>query len=271
MVDWRAVLAAARAARAGGDLPRAIALARQATEVAPTVPAPLFLLCALLLRAGDAGANALLPRLERFAGHAPGWVDLGAALLELGQPGAAAVAFTRAVTADAALLPARLGLAAAQVASARFAEAAATYAAAEALAPDRADIPWRRAQCLREAGDPDAAEAALDRAVSRDPAHANSWFSLGTLRQDRRDHAAAAAAYRAACAARPDWHEAAFNLGIALQETGDMDAALAAYGAAWRLRPEALSRIAQALTTAPHGALWLDLDGLRAALGAGGA
>jgi tetratricopeptide (TPR) repeat protein len=116
--------------------------------------------------------------------------------------------------------------------------------------------------------DGDHAEAAplLERAVAGD-APASVWFDLGLVRQDLRDHHAAADAYRKALEIKPDYAEAALNLGTVLQEAGDLDAAMRAYAQAYRLRPESFGTIAMALTSAPHGRLWLDEESLRRLLG----
>ena len=74
------------------------------------------------------------------------------------------------------------------------------------------------------------------------------------------------AAYRRALALRPDLAEAEANLGVALQEQGELTGAKQAYGRAINLMPSAFGRVAQALTTAPKGELWLDLAALRAHL-----
>ena len=60
--------------------------------------------------------------------------------------------------------------------------------------------------------------------------------------------------------------EVEVNLAIVLQEAGRMDEALRAYGRAYRLREDSFGRIAHALSAAPVGRLWLDLDVLRHAL-----
>jgi tetratricopeptide (TPR) repeat protein len=105
----------------------------------------------------------------------------------------------------------------------------------------------------------------LERATAGD-APASVWFNLGLARQDLRDHAGAAAAYRRAIEINPEHAEAAVNLGVALQDSGDIDAAMQAYATAWRMRPASFGLIAQALTSAPHGRLWLDEESLRRAL-----
>ncbi|MGX4773480.1 tetratricopeptide repeat protein [Bradyrhizobium guangdongense] len=113
-----------------------------------------------------------------------------------------------------------------------------------------------------EDGDPATAASLLAQATETD-APASVWFNLGLARQDLRDHEGAARAYRKAFDLKPDHAEAALNLGIALQETGDLDAAMGAFGKAYRLRPQLFGSIAMALTSAPHGRLWLDEDALR--------
>ncbi len=82
-----------------------------------------------------------------------------------------------------------------------------------------------------------------------------------------RSYESAAAAYRKALEIKPDHAEAALNLGVVLQEAGDLDNAMRAYAEAYRLRPQTFGTIAMALTSAPHGRLWLDEAALRRSLG----
>jgi tetratricopeptide (TPR) repeat protein len=117
-----------------------------------------------------------------------------------------------------------------------------------------------------EDGDHASAAALLERATGGE-APASVWFDLGLARQDLRDYAGAAFAYRRAFELNGDYAEAALNLGIVLQEGGDPDQALRAYGQAYRLRPQLFGSIAMALTSAPHGRLWLHEAELRRSLG----
>jgi tetratricopeptide (TPR) repeat protein len=110
------------------------------------------------------------------------------------------------------------------------------------------------------------AASLLERAVTNE-VPPSVWFDLGLVRQDLRDHAGAASAYRRAIELKPDYAEAALNLGVVLQESGDLDGAMRAYAQAYRLRPQSFGTIAMALTSAPHGRLWLDEAALRRALG----
>jgi tetratricopeptide (TPR) repeat protein len=132
--------------------------------------------------------------------------------------------------------------------------------------PHSAEAAARLGRMAWEDGDRAAAASLLERAVAGD-APAAVWFDLGLVRQDLRDYAGAATAYRRAIDLKPDYAEAALNLGVVLQDSGDLDSAMRAYADAYRLRPQTFGTIATALTSAPHGRLWLDEESLRRSLG----
>jgi tetratricopeptide (TPR) repeat protein len=132
--------------------------------------------------------------------------------------------------------------------------------------PENLEAAARLGRLAWEDGDHTLAASLLERAVAGD-APASAWFDLGLVRQDLRDYDKAATAYRKALEKKPDHAEAALNLGTVLQEIGDLDGAMAAYGDAYRLRPAMFGSIAMALTSAPHGRLWLDEAALRRSLG----
>jgi tetratricopeptide (TPR) repeat protein len=136
------------------------------------------------------------------------------------------------------------------------------WAAILKVIPDHQEAASRLGRLAFEDGDLTEAASYLERATAGD-APASTWFDLGVVRQDMRDHAAAEAAYRKVLEIKPDHAEAALNLGIVLQESGDPDAAMGAYATAYRLRAEMFGAIAMALTSAPHGRLWLDEAELR--------
>ena len=131
--------------------------------------------------------------------------------------------------------------------------------------PQHSEAMARLGRLAWQDGDHAVALSLLERAVATE-APASVWFDLGLVRQDLRDYDKAAAAYRRALELKPDYAEAALNLGTVLQETGDLDGAMLAYRDAYRLRPNMFGTIAMALTSAPHGRLWLDEDGLRRSL-----
>jgi tetratricopeptide (TPR) repeat protein len=134
------------------------------------------------------------------------------------------------------------------------------------VVPDNIEAAARLGRMAWEDCDPALAAPLLERAA-RGEAPASVWFDLGIARQDLRDHDGAVAAYRKAIELKPDHAEAALNLGTVLQEKGDLDGAMRAYTEAYRLRPQSFGTIVMALTSAPHGRLWLDEASLRRSLG----
>jgi len=260
------LVVAGRAARAAGDARRALELFERAMQADPARPEAVFLACVCRLEQGDPRARELLAFcLKAFPDDTPGWTAVGAALQQRGQPEAALAALERA--ARAAPTPeVHLRRGAALTALGRHAAAAEAFAAALTLDPSNREAALQRGVALRRAGDLAGARAALERAVALDPRSAKGFFALGLTVQDQRDGPAAAHAYRAALAVDPGLAEAAVNLGVVLQESGDLAAARDAYRRALALRGDTFGRIAQALTAAPRGELWLDPRALRQSL-----
>jgi tetratricopeptide (TPR) repeat protein len=147
-------------------------------------------------------------------------------------------------------------------------QARAAWQAILKVVPRNAEAAARLGRLAWEDGDTAAASTLLERAAAGDDVPPSLWFDLGLVRQDLRDHMGAASAYRRAIEIKPDYAEAALNLGVVLQESGDLDSAMRAYAKAYRLRPQTFGTIAMALTSAPHGRLWLDEASLRRSLGA---
>jgi tetratricopeptide (TPR) repeat protein len=204
-------------------------------------------------RPGNAAAHLLAARIARAAGDSDG------ALKHLDRT--IAIAPQR----DAFVEKARtLDQASLEQASLRP-QAREAWQAILKVVPQNVEAAARLGRMAWEDGDHPRAALLLERAVAND-APASAWFDLGLVRQDLRDYDRAAAAYRKALEKRPDHAEAALNLGTVLQEKGDLDGAMAAYGDAYRLRPAMFGSIAMALTSAPHGRLWLDEAALRRSL-----
>ena len=139
------------------------------------------------------------------------------------------------------------------------------WAAILKVIPEHQEAASRLGRLAFEDGDLAQAASCLERATATE-APVTTWFDLGVVRQDMRDYAAAETAYRKVLDLKPDHAEAALNLGIVLQESGQGESAMGAYATAYRLRPDMFGAIAMALTSAPHGRLWLDTDELRRAL-----
>jgi tetratricopeptide (TPR) repeat protein len=123
----------------------------------------------------------------------------------------------------------------------------------------------RLSSLARERGALVDAEQLLERAVAQED-HPAIWFELALVRHDLRKFDGAAEAYRHVLQLNPDASEAAVNLGVVLQEAGRMDEAMTAFSMAYARDASTFGMIAMALTSAPHGRLWLDEAALRHSL-----
>ena len=131
------------------------------------------------------------------------------------------------------------------------------------LMPERADAAHALGLSLQASGESVEAALVLSQAVALAPAHADAWFALALARHDTGDLVGAETALRQVLTLVPARAEVEVNLGIVLQEARRLDEAMRAYGRAYRLREDSFGRIAHALSSAPAGRLWLDLDRLR--------
>jgi tetratricopeptide (TPR) repeat protein len=205
-------------------------------------------------RPGNAAAHLLAARIARAT------KDFNAALSHLDR--VIAIAPQR----EAFLEKARtLDQASLQQASLKLPAREAWRAILEVI-PQHQEAAARLGRLAWEDGDYAVAAGLLERATAAD-APASVWFDLGLVRQDLRDYAGAAFAYRKALDIKPDFPEAHVNLGLNLQHSGELESAMDTYRQALRLRPDTFGRIAQALTSAKKGQLWLNLDRLRRSLG----
>ena len=257
------LIVAARVARATGDLAQAQAWSETAAGLADDRPEAAFLSCVTLIEMGDAKARSVLEDLLlRFPNFVDGWREIADSLRNSGHPKTAAVALSRAAESSADPMDhARLG--AALQALDRPHEAIAAFRRALEAAPDLVEARAALGACLRQTGELQPARVELERALNLRPGDGRAWFALGLVCEDLRDTPGAIEAYRRSIDAQPDIPEAHVNLGLNLQNSGDLDAAMVSYRDAVRLRPDTLSRVAQALTSAKKGRLWLNSARLR--------
>jgi tetratricopeptide (TPR) repeat protein len=262
------LIVAARVARAAGDLAQARIWLERAARLAPDRPEAAFLTCVTLIESSDEKeGSALEDLLLRFPNFVDGWREIAEALRKAGQLKAAALAFARAAESSADPTDAaRLG--AALQALNRPQEPIVAFRRALEAAPDLVEARAALGACLRQTGEPQLARAELEQAVKLRPSDGRAWFAFGLVCEDLRDTSGAIEAYRRSIEAQPDVPEAHVNLGLNLQNAGDLDAAMNSYRHAMRLRPDTFGRIAQALTSAKKGALWLNSARLRRLLGA---
>jgi tetratricopeptide (TPR) repeat protein len=254
----------ALAALDANDVTAATAAYLQLHGAAPGHPAVLQLQGEILLRQAALGPAraAAWQSLEARPLHAPTLMLAARVEIAAGDPAAAIPPLRAALQAEPARHEAGFLLCQALAAAGDPALAGAMQALAR-QAPAQAKAWLALGLKLRDAGNLAAARDALRHAQPLDVAS----FALGLTCQDLNDEAGAAAAFADALAARPGFAEAAVNLGIARQRLGDMRGAMAAYRQAIQIRPDTLPRIAQAVTAASTGTLWLSPAGLRRALG----
>lgn len=88
---------------------------------------------------------------------------------------------------------------------------------------------WYDAGCQLEAGDPERAIAAYERALAGRPDFADAHNNLGRLLHDAGSVAAAEASYRLAICGDPGVALYWFNLGVAVEDQGRRAEAIAAY------------------------------------------
>ena len=262
-----ALILAGRIARAAGDPAQAAVWFQRARELSPELPEPAFLTCITLLERGDPQAQAVLEQLlRRFPNDPDGWRGIGDALGRAGQLEAAAVALARAAKASADPSH-QIRLGATLQALGRPDEAIAAFRKALVSAPDLAAARLGLGMCLRQTGQLQMARIEVERATAIEAGDSRAWFALGLVCEDLHDRPGAIRAYRRSVELQPDFPETHVNLGLNLQHSGDLESAMDSYRQAIRLRPDTFSRIAQALTSAKKGQLWLNLGRLRRSLG----
>jgi tetratricopeptide (TPR) repeat protein len=257
------LIVAARVARAVGDFAQARLRLERAARLAPDRPEAAFLACVMLIESADGQAPSVLEDLlQRFPNFVEGWREIAEALRKSGHAQTAVLALARAAESSAHPMDsARLG--AALQAINRPQEAIVAFRRALEAAPDLVEARAALGACLRVTGEPQLARVELERALTLRPSDGRAWFALGLACEDLRDTLGAIHAYRQSIEAQPDIPEAHVNLGLNLQNVGDLDAAMDSYRQAMRLRPDTFSRIAQALTSAKKGRLWLNSARLR--------
>ena len=182
-------------------------------------------------RAGDVAAarSGYASVLAAQPDHAP-TLHLAAELARDGGDEAAAVAHLRAaVRAAPGYVDARAALVHSLISIGERDDAAEVARAGLPDVTESAAL-WRAlGQAELARGEADAAIAAFDEALKRDPANGEAHYNQGVALQTARLPAEAARAYQRALAFRPDLYAADFNLGVIFDQQGDAAAAITAF------------------------------------------
>jgi len=169
------------------------------------------------------GADGL-PALQRAVALAPDDADaqanLGAALLERGQPQAAAACLRKALELAPANLPARINLAQTLRALGDASAAIDAYRGVLARAPKALEAHFGLLDLLLECAEVGEAESLAQRALELAPAHCVAHFCLGNVRQRQGRLADALVCYQTALELAPGFAPAASNLACALLALG---------------------------------------------------
>ncbi len=225
--DWHARFLDAQGAIFEGDPARARRLLVPLLAEEPQNPAVLTLSGKLAVEAGDLSAG--LPRLEAAALASPetyhaqlSWAD---ALHRAGRYADAEAVYGRALSIRPLAGEAHFGLARLLLAAGRPGDADTSFAEAETLLGERAEIFAGRGEAAQRRGDLPTAEQWFFRALAIDPLLSDAWNQIGVGRERRGDRAGAGRAYASALEARPDSAPASFNLGRLLLTEGKVEAA----------------------------------------------
>lgn len=165
----------------------------------------------------DAAANAFQQALGIAPEHPDALNLMGAALMELGQPGRA-LGFLQRAAQQRRNDPGVLGnLAQAHFALGQYEEARETFRKASRLDPRAKQFQLGIANSLAMQGKLGDAETLLQRLADRFPDYALAWFNLGNVRRDQKRPTQAADCYLKALHIDPGFVDARNNLGSALQ------------------------------------------------------
>ncbi|MBD3173732.1 MAG: tetratricopeptide repeat protein [Armatimonadia bacterium] len=148
-------------------------------------------------------------------------------------------AFERALGVDPTMGAALAGLGVVKYHRGDLDGALADLDEAELLSPLEPDVLATRGALLCRAGDDQAAEAALHRALAIDPGHATARYDLGCIYLRRREAMLAEVQFRVACQSRPDDPLMRLGWAMALRLEGRDE--------------EASSQLSRALALSPPG------------------
>ena len=202
-------------------------LIRRSAELQPASWSARYRLGTVLQNEGrrEGALAEMREALRLFPEHAPIRVGIAENLEALGRFDEAAAELEIVLASELEAddrLTVQLRLGQLRVVQGRYAEAAAQFRAAAALAPGSAEAHYALGGVLRQIGDANGAREALRRAVALDPRAAKAQYALGRLLLESGDAAAAREPMRRACDLAPANTAFREGLAIALLEAGDL-------------------------------------------------
>jgi tetratricopeptide (TPR) repeat protein len=218
------LLALGRPLEAADEFARALKGAPDDADLAYFVAAAHF-------RAGDLDGveQAIDQALERHPHLARAHRLRGLTLVAQGRHEEALGALTRALEGGREMPQAALDLGQLLLERGKAREAAKEFERALHWLPDTTDVHYALATALFAEGQPDAAEARLERALALEAAHAPSLFLRSRIHARRKRWIDARVDLERAAAAVPHWADVRYALGQACDRLGDAAAAERAY------------------------------------------
>lgn len=232
-----------------GDLAAAEPLYRRLLGETPRHAEALYLLGTLLIQTRRYAEAATLLERALAAGTTKvmgTWNNLGIALREQGQPGAAIAGYDQALAIDPDYVEALNNRGVALYDLKRAEEAKTCYRRVLELQPDYVQAMNNLSLILRDEKYLDEAHTYLERALAIDPDYVEGLNNLGLIWQARRDFEKALPWHERAVALRPDDPEAINNLGVNHMNLMQSAEAIACFERALALKPayaEAMNNI----------------------------
>jgi protein O-GlcNAc transferase len=179
--------------------------------------------------------------IEMEPGHAPAYLNLGAALAASGDREGARAAYCELLERDAGNPYANYNLATLLLAGGSSVQATGLLRRALAAQPDFADAHVALAYALDSEGQLDAAAEHLRRALQARPDYAGAWYNLALLQRRLENPDAAEDALRRALAIEPDHLPATRALASLLRAGARIEEALELCARARRMAPESFA------------------------------
>ena len=208
------------------------------------------LLGAALKVQGKEAISALQKATQLLPGDAEAHYNLGLALKDLGQLGAAVASYRRALEIRPDYVEAHNNLGNALKDLGQISDAVACYRRALEIKPNSAETHNNLGSAMKALGQPDNAVASYRRALALKPDYAEAHNNLGNVLESLGQLDDALASYRRALEIKPQLAMAHNNLGHALRDLGLLDEAEACYRRVLEIKSDYIPDVATPPITA---------------------